>query len=398
MRIYQPKYKQEGQTKTVKKWWCEVVDSREKGFRKVRRFALCDSESQSKKLGGKIKELIDYAALDTPNPLLIQWFADYAPAKLRDKLIETALLPARTKEANRPLVDYLPEFAKTILGRKDRTKNDYAATVTKRVRRIIIACKFKTWRDVSGSKVDGYIDRLPIGRQTAHFYIQSFRRFCKWMVDEDYADRAPRIHSVTVPKNYGRAFELDDFKRLLESTRAGKARHGMTGYQRYILYILACETGLRRSELRSVTPAAIDFNNSCVFVRGNDTKNGNEAAQHFTPGTGQLLQDFIKGKMPTVQLFPIIEKSSRMIHADCRDAGIEIENHRGRLNFHSLRHTTGSYLAAQGVHPKAIQEIMRHSDINLTMSRYTHLLSGAKQAAVNMMPDFTKSQQKKKKA
>jgi len=40
--------------------------------------------------------------------------------------------------------------------------------------------------------------------------------------------------------------------------------------------------------------------------------------------------------------------------------------------FHSLRHSTGSLLAAAGVHPKVAQSIMMHSSINLTMSRYTH--------------------------
>jgi integrase len=165
-----------------------------------------------------------------------------------------------------------------------------------------------------------------------------------------------------------------------------------------MLYILACETGLRRRELCSLTPASFDFKNSCVFVRGDDTKNGAEAVQHFTPGTSQLLQAFTKGKMPGVQLFPMGLATGEMIQYDCKAAGVEIENHRGRLNFHSLRHTTGSYLAAQGVHPKQIQEIMRHSTIDLTMSRYTHLLSGAKQAAVNQMPDFTQDDQKKRQA
>ena len=66
-----------------------------------------------------------------------------------------------------------------------------------------------------------------------------------------------------------------------------------------------------------------------------------------------------------------------MIRADCEAAGIDCEdNGRGKIDFHSLRHTTGSLLAASGVHPKVAQSIMRHSDINLTMSIYTHTLTG----------------------
>jgi hypothetical protein len=44
------------------------------------------------------------------------------------------------------------------------------------------------------------------------------------------------------------------------------------------------------------------------------------------------------------------------------------------LDFHSLRHTTGAWLALQGVHPNVIKTVMRHSTIVLTMDTYGHLL------------------------
>ncbi len=58
-------------------------------------------------------------------------------------------------------------------------------------------------------------------------------------------------------------------------------------------------------------------------------------------------------------------------------------------DFHSLRHTTGSLLAASGVHPKVAQSIMRHGDINLTMSLYTHTLQGQESEAVKSLPDLS---------
>ena len=63
-------------------------------------------------------------------------------------------------------------------------------------------------------------------------------------------------------------------------------------------------------------------------------------------------------------------------------------------DFHSLRHTTGTLLAMSGVHPKVIQSIMRHSDINLTMSRYTHIFKSQESEAIGKLPDL--SQQKSK--
>lgn len=46
------------------------------------------------------------------------------------------------------------------------------------------------------------------------------------------------------------------------------------------------------------------------------------------------------------------------------------------LRFHDLRHTCASLLIESGAHPKAIQEQLGHSSIQITMDRYGHLLPG----------------------
>jgi hypothetical protein len=79
-----------------------------------------------------------------------------------------------------------------------------------------------------------------------------------------------------------------------------------------------------------------------------------------------------------------------MIRADLKDAGIPDTDEIGRVvDFHSLRHTFSSLLASSGVHPKVAQELMRHGDINLTMSRYTHVLRGQTKEALDAMPDLS---------
>jgi integrase len=47
------------------------------------------------------------------------------------------------------------------------------------------------------------------------------------------------------------------------------------------------------------------------------------------------------------------------------------------LRFHDLRHTYVSFLIAEGVHPKAIQEQAGHKSITTTLDRYGHLLPNA---------------------
>jgi hypothetical protein len=90
---------------------------------------------------------------------------------------------------------------------------------------------------------------------------------------------------------------------------------------------------------------------------------------------------------------------AHMFRADLADAGIDYVDDAGRYaDLHSLRHTTGSLLAASGVHPKVAQSIMRHSDINLTMSRYTHVFRGQESEAVAKLPDLSLPSEVKQQA
>ena len=87
---------------------------------------------------------------------------------------------------------------------------------------------------------------------------------------------------------------------------------------------------------------------------------------------------------------PHVSSISRMFRKDLEAVGIaSADTGNGKLDFHSLRHTFGTMLAASGVHPKTAQDLMRHSDINLTMSRYTHTLRGQESEAVESLPDLS---------
>jgi hypothetical protein len=80
--------------------------------------------------------------------------------------------------------------------------------------------------------------------------------------------------------------------------------------------------------------------------------------------------------LPYTKLFSKMWKKggAKMIKHDLNQADIQYETDGGFADFHSLRYDFGSILAAKNVHPKTIQDLMRHSGINLTMSRYTHTL------------------------
>jgi integrase len=52
-----------------------------------------------------------------------------------------------------------------------------------------------------------------------------------------------------------------------------------------------------------------------------------------------------------------------------------------RLGWHTLRHTFGTWLNANGTDLKTIQTLMRHENVSVTMDRYVQAVTPAKREA-----------------
>ncbi len=328
----------------------------------------------------------------------------------------------------RPLTEHLEDFDKSLLAKGGTAKN--AKQVKSRVKRVFDKCKFAFWNDIQASRVQHTISGLrkyvktveievingkkvrksklkdigEISAQTYNFYLKAVKQFCKWMMQDGRASESPVEHLQTINvradrRHDRRSLELDEIRRLLEVTRAAPERFSMTGYQRAMLYRLAIETGLRRDELKSLKKSSFDFENCTVTVEAAYSKNRRQSILPLRKDTAAELQSFVADKLPNVQVFKVPEKTADMLKKDLAVAKIPYVDDAGRYaDFHSLRHSTGSLLAASGAHPKVVQSIMRHSDINMTMSRYTHIFRGQESEAVAGLPDLTLPSKEKQKA
>jgi hypothetical protein len=186
---------------------------------------------------------------------------------------------------------------------------------------------------------------------------------------------------------------------LLETTKEGPKRFGMTGYERALLYRLAIETGLRAKELRSLKKSSFDFNNLTVVAEIGYTKNKKVAILPLRKDAAIDLQVFLSSKTPNTKAFNVPMKTADMLKEDLAAAGIPyVDDAERYADFHALRHTTGTLLAASGAHPKVAQDILRHSDINLTMSLYTHTLRGQKSEAIANLPNLSQPSKERQKA
>jgi len=354
------------------------------------------------------------------DPELTKWLSQIPP-KMYEQLVGFELLDVKQVAAGKPLKEHIVDFEKSLLAR-GRTE-EYARLTTARVRRVIEECGFVNWSGISAStglekivalrryvkvtkviKVDGKKVRKkelkdigPISAKTKNYYLQAVRQFCKWMVLDRRVSESPVGHlqsldTTSDQSNERRPFELHEMRLLLETTQIGPDRFRIRGIERAMIYRVAAETGFRANELRSLKKSSFDFRDCIVTVKVGCTKNSKKAVLPLRKDTAVALQQLLANKMPDVPAFrmPSKYRMADMIRADCEVAGIDCEdNRRGKIDFHSLRHTTGSLLAASGVHPKVAQSIMRHSDINLTMSIYTHTLTGQESQAIDSLPDLS---------
>jgi integrase len=128
-----------------------------------------------------------------------------------------------------------------------------------------------------------------------------------------------------------------------------------------------------------------------VGVLSSNIKNKKPDECPFSQQLAKDLEQYFNSSpaMPQTKAFSGMWKDSgaKMLLPDLQLAKIEAVNDEGKIDFHSLRHTFGIMAALAGVGVEKLQKLMRHSDINLTMSIYTHTPKGQAQKAIESLPD-----------
>ncbi len=199
-----------------------------------------------------------------------------------------------------------------------------------------------------------------------------------------------------------RALTEDEVNRLITMTINAEKRCGLTGYERSLVYRLALNTGLRFKEIYTLKRRDFIFGEiNYVSVSSSNTKNQKPDECPFNPELAKDLKQYFDSQlaMPQTKAFSGMHKDSgsEQLLPDLELAKIEIVNDKGKIDFHSLRHTFGTMAALAGVGTEKLQKMMRHSDINLTMKYYVHIGISDKAKAVEKLPPIRMLKQKEAK-
>ena len=210
--------------------------------------------------------------------------------------------------------------------------------------------------------------------------------------------RAVRMPSV--PKFEASALDADQARNLLTTLRGNRLQ---------ALFSVTLVLGLRRGEVLGLTWPDVDFDSNTIHVRKSlqrvdgglqlvptKTRSSNalipappslmkilsihrtqQQRERLALGTRWPGNDFVFTSSTGT---PIDPRNIDRVWKDLREeAGLP------PLRFHDLRHSCATILAELGVHPRVAMEMLRHSQISMTMDTYTHVASAMQRdAAANL--------------
>jgi len=322
--------------------------------------------------------------------------------------------------ARLPLATLLAEFeADLALGLASKARattrkpsQPQVALTVQRVRDVLAGCKFTSVSSLNGTaphKLATYLaDRVKLPKlsggfsaQSAEFFRKAAKRFAWWLsvrrrcpVRADLFDDVPAHDAKGNRVHSRRVIDAAELTLLLETTRSSsRIYRGLSGEDRFSIYLLALTTGFRAAELASleVRSFLLDAAMPVVQLRAEDSKSGKPARQPIPLGVATHLREYLSGRLPEGPVWSgtWAEKPAKMLKPDLAEAGIAYKLDSGDgdkfLDFHALRHSYVSALAAAGVGPKELQVLARHSDPTITLGIYTHASTGSLSGAVERL-------------
>jgi integrase/recombinase XerD len=239
--------------------------------------------------------------------------------------------------------------------------------------------KHKTLLDVDASDISGFLAkrfRDGIGNRTSARILSSLRRFYIYLNRENLKPDDPTalIESPHIGKPLPISLSEQDVEALLNAPETSS----VLGFRDRAMLEMLYATGLRVSELVSLTRDQINFRLGVVRVMGKGNKErlvpiGEEALSWLEQYTNTCRKTIL-GDRQSHALF-VTNRAAGMtrqafwhiIKRCAKKAGITKE-----LSPHTLRHAFATHLLNHGADLRVVQLLLGHSDLSTTQI-YTHI-------------------------
>ena len=294
----------------------------------------------------------------------------------REREMAGIIAPKILREAAKtPLPELLASWLSNGLAVSTNPK--HRKNSANRTLRLFEECQWKYLRDVNALSFETWRKsqlRSGLKPKTLNAYLGHVRCFLNWLQGREMilANPLKIVKPLSVVEDAEtRAFSHEELSRLIETAPAYRA----------CTYAIAAFTGLRKSELRDLAWSAVHLDGEKSILRLNAAKTKNrkggtlpihpDAVSAFEALKEQLGKSRVPIKRKGLVFYRGIVKMPRFLE-DLRAADIcEFDERGRRIEFHGLRKTWATFLNSGSVPPRVAMELMRHSDIRLTMRTYT---------------------------
>jgi len=318
-----------------------------------------------------------------------------------------------------PIREHVAEYVSRLPGKKTVAASPvHRENVRRYLDRLIRDCGWTCLADIRREHLETWmVNQQTAGRsaRSCNTHRESAVSFCNWLVEVERMTVNPfgvgrnvvrKANEKADPRRRRRALTPDELMRLMDAARntpgrpqtkqsegdvqtARRPPERLSGRGRADLYAFLAGTGLRKGEVERLKVADLDLDADVPVVRltAAVSKNGEADVVPLRSDLIVMLRRQVEGRKPTDPLFDVPTDLIKRFHSDCRRAGIVHRDDRGLVvDVHSLRTTFGTWLSRSGVTPRVAQQLMRHSDIRLTMGVYTDPRLFDLQGAVESIP------------
>ena len=231
--------------------------------------------------------------------------------------------------------------------------------------------KGMTLDEIDGRVIERYkAEKLDSGLhpKTVNNQLTMLNKMLNLAVEWRVLTHAPKIKWLKTPEP---EFDFLDFE---EAARLIAAATGDTG----AMIVIALKTGMRLGELIALRWEDVDLVAGKINIRRaaargivGTPKSGKSREIPLSPEARRVLtaHRHLKGEIVFCAESGAMrtkESCKWPLWSACRRAGLRL------IGWHKLRHTFASHLAMRGVPLKAVQELLGHATIEMTM-RYAHL-------------------------
>ena len=287
--------------------------------------------------------------------------------------------------AGTQLADLVNDYEADLRGRELSEK--HVRDTTKRVRRMIEENGWKVLSDIRPDTFVKWRAGLALSPKTKKEFHLSANAFLNWLVQTDRLllnplAKVPHVETRGKQVRPCRAFTEDELRRLFAI--AGRRR---------LAYQMLLYTGQRKSEVRSLMWADLHLDEAQPYAlfRESTTKDKDKRAVPLRPEiVGEL-----KALQPKPEETHMLGKpifwfrwpTYDLLRGDLKRAGIERVDALGRsVHFHSFRKTWQTLGVRYGINQRVAQEVLGHSDANLTAKVYTDVPALAVHTEIAKLP------------